>query len=247
MDEQEKTRVTSLANTGAQIVGGVLSAVHPALGIPIAILRPVIAEFTSRRNASRKERLTQALAEKVAELPTDDIEKRVREEGFQDLLEEAVFQIARPVSQERIEQIATLLKHGLSEEDAEALRYKMLLGILGQMNDAEIIILQAFTVGHEQGHKAFYEKHEDLLTQPDIDPRSPQNEVEIAAIYSAYIMHIEALGLVDANRTDWRTSQLPSFDKKKRLFNVRNMRITPLGRLLLRAIETETQTAAEGA
>lgn len=62
-----------------------------------------------------------------------------------DLLEEAIIQAARARSEERRENIANLLKNSLSDEQLEHLQKKTLLELLGQLNDAEILILQSNT------------------------------------------------------------------------------------------------------
>lgn len=246
MDEDEKTRVTDLVSTGAGTAVSVAAAVYPAFAWAAPIIQGAFTLAGNRINASRKARLEKALAEKITDLPQDYVEKRVQEEGFQDLLEEAAFQVLRPVSQERIEQIASVLKQGLSEQDAEALRYQTLLGILAQLNDAEIIDLQRFVRRDPDAERAFQEKHKALLAPVHCRMGGPQSAWDKQAVNNRHRNHLYALGLIESRYRVRPKGTLPDFDPETGAFKPDATMLSRLGRLLLRAIDTEVQKAEEG-
>lgn len=246
MDEDEKTRVTDLVSTGAGTAVSVAAAVHPAFAWAAPIIQGAFTLAGTRINASRKARLGKALAEKITDLPKEYVEKRVQEEGFQDLLEEAAFQILRPVSQERIEQIASVLKNGLSDEDKHTENYKFLLGLLGQLNDAEVISLKALSFMDNNEQAAFYEKHQNVLMPPQAYMGSSQSELDASTMHKTRRDHLKQLGLARDHFSTPRKGEMPAFDTNTGCMKVSRTDISPLGRLLLRAIDQAPQEEDEG-
>ena len=70
-----------------------------------------------------------------------------------------------PLSEERKEQIASLLKNSLSLGDLTHAEDKVLLSILGQLNDAEIVILRSYDLPQGE-ERAFRQRHMAILERP---------------------------------------------------------------------------------
>lgn len=81
---------------------------------------------------------------RLREPDRDLLERKMRAEEFVDLFEDGAFQAARALTDEREEHIAALLENSLSSSDLGHLQEKQLLSLLGQLDDAELIILKHF-------------------------------------------------------------------------------------------------------
>jgi hypothetical protein len=175
------------------------------------LVGPIIAETLSITIPNQKlERLisfTEVLEMKVKNLETAVNENKFKSPEFTDLLEDAMLQASRALSQERIEYIATLISKSLTTDDASHLREKWLLGLLGQLNDAEIIILKykELTAAHglykqsvEFGLKhteAIPSTHLPLDRIPFTSREELDKEFQNQEFLNAYEGHLEQLGL----------------------------------------------------
>lgn len=73
-----------------------------------------------------------------------------------DLIEERGFQSARAVSRERIELIAEAVAKGLSADEADVIRRRRLLVMLGELDEDELALLKAYGRSYGgQDRKAF--------------------------------------------------------------------------------------------
>ncbi|NIO19874.1 MAG: hypothetical protein GTN76_03830, partial [Candidatus Aenigmarchaeota archaeon] len=133
---------------------GVIGAA-PFLG-PLAA--EVIENIIPNQRIDRIASFIEILDKKVAKLDRDRIKAKFTNPGFIDLLEDGFFQVARALTEERKEYIASIIKNSLSEEQVEYVEYKKLLSLLSELNDIEVIILNS----HERFHmddQEFFEKH----------------------------------------------------------------------------------------
>jgi hypothetical protein len=116
---------------------GVLGGI-PYIG-PLAA--EVVGTIIPNQRVDRLQRFLDRLEIRIRNLEAAGIRARFMEPGFVDLLEDAMYQAARALSDERLDHIAALIKNGLTKADSEMLQYKHLLSILGQLNDVELIKL----------------------------------------------------------------------------------------------------------
>lgn len=145
--------------------------------------------------------------------------------------------MAKAVTEERKEYIASIIKSSLSEEQMEYVEYKKLLSLLGELNDIEVIILTSYERYHTDDRNDFFEKHQAILTPPDVHFGSSQEALDKATIYQTYKHHLARLGLLEPHFKKPGRSELPEFDEKTGMLKASGYDITPLGRLLLRHID----------
>lgn len=203
---------TNAADVIAILVKGGLGAA-PFVG---ALVAEVVGSLIPNQRVDRIARLLKALEEKLQDLERDRVKQRFTEPGFVDLLEDGMIQASRALSEERVSYIASLLKNGLQAEDAKVLEHKHLLSILGELNNAEIIILRAYGE-HPALNKEFYATHDAILRPRSSSIGLPQEQIDEAAIHESYRNHLLRLGLLDDTG--------------------RSKQLTTLGRLLLRTID----------
>ena len=155
---------------------------------------------------------------------------------FADLFEEGIRQAARAITDDRRNYLASMMSTGLSSEEIEFFESKHLLRILGEINDAEVIILRSYLVATIGGDKEFIEKHKDIIMPTPATIGAPQNVLDKSALNKSYKEHLTSLGLLERKyETDTRTKGMV-IDNFTGGPKIRGYQITSLGRLLLRHI-----------
>jgi hypothetical protein len=205
--------------------------------IPIVgpLAAEVIGALIPNQRIERIEALLKALEEKIKEFDKQRLETEFKMPEFIDLLEDGFHQAVRALSKERIDYIATLVSNRLSDEQAEHLKYKKLLSILGQLNDAEVLHLINYSF-LEAGDQEFMQKHDNILHPVSAHMGSSQAELDAAAIQDSNKRHLIELGLIRPSFQKTRRGELPEFDDRTGLLKASGNQITPLGRLLVKAI-----------
>lgn len=216
----------------------------------IPYVGPILAElFGTIIPNQRIDRVTtfaQMLNAKVEHMDQDLLEQKMRTEEFADLFEDGAFQAARTLTDERKEYIASLLKNSLSSEDLDHLQEKQLLSLLGDINDAELIILRSYGLDLDpQAHQQFIETHQDTVQGPLAVFGSSQEEADRSAIHQTYRSHLQRLGLVQEKYKKPKKNELPEWDYKTGMLKSSGTHITPLGRLLLRYIDAEVTAESD--
>ncbi len=209
-----------------------------ALGaIPIvgSLAAEVIGDLIPNQRIDRIEAFLRALDEKVKELDKQKFETEFKKPEFIDLLEDGFLQAVRALSTERIDYIATLVSKRLSDEQADHLKYKKLLSILGQLDDAEVLHLINYSF-LEIGNHEFMQKHDNILRPVPVHMGSTQTERDAAAIQDSNKRHLIELGLIRPRFQTPRKGEWPEFDDKTGSLKASGNEITPLGRLLAKTI-----------
>lgn len=149
-----------------------------------------------------------------------------------DLIEEGGYQAARATSSQRIEQIVEAVSNGLEADDADVVRRKRLLLLLGELDDDEINILNAYG-------RAYGGQDRDAFANINLpDPAHLQSSVEVIdqnQLYQAGRKHLLRLGLLRKNYGSVKKGQLPEFDAGEGDFKHR-VEVSYLGRMVLREI-----------
>jgi len=210
---------------------------------------PILAEIVGTMIPNQRidciARFAEILAEKLRELDKEVLEQKMRTEEFVDLFEDGAFQAARALTDERREHIAALLKNSLSNEDLDHLQEKQLLSLLGQLNDAELVILKQFGLDMDPLRaQEFFDEHGETITGPTVFMGAPQEDADRGAVHATYREHLRRLGLLRATYRKPKKGELPEWDLKPGMLKAGSDRITPLGRLLLRHIDAEVATDA---
>ena len=219
-------------DVGVAIGKGVLG-VLPIVG-PLAA--EVVGTLIPNQRLDRLERFLQALAQKVAGLDKEHVRTRFTEAGFVDLFEDGMYQAARALSAERLDYIASLIKNGLSADEAKALGYKHLLSLLGQLNDAEVILLGSRAVRYQHDEE-YWSRHAHVLEPARAFQGAPQDQLDEASVQESYGNHLARLGLLENTYRRPQRGELPEFDDRTGMMKASGRRLTSLGGLLLRTID----------
>jgi hypothetical protein len=230
-DKLDADRADRLVAVARSIVGAV-----PFIGPAAA---EVIGHVIPAQRSDRIVAMLRHLDGKVRELDQELLQARIRSEEFVDLLEDGLHQAARSLSEDRREHIAALLKNSLAAEELEHLRDKKLLWLLGELNDAEMIMLQSYGLP-ERDRRQFIEKHEAVLRAPPAHLGSGRAELDRAAIHDAFRKRLADLGLIRPRFKRPKRGALPEFDEKTGMMSASGSEITPLGRMLLKRCDLPT-------
>lgn len=223
-------------DTAIAVARGAVSYV-PYVG---PILAELFGTIIPNQRIDRVSTFAQMLNAKVEHIDQDLLEQKMRTEEFADLFEDGAFQAARALTDERKEYIASLLKNSLTGEDLDHLQEKQLLSLLGEINDAELIILRSYGLDLDpQAHREFIETHQDTIQGPLAVLGSSQEEAARSAIHQTYRSHLQRLGLLQDKYKKPKKNELPEWDYKTGMLKSNSTQITPLGRLLLRYIDAE--------
>lgn len=153
-----------------------------------------------------------------------------------DFVEEGGRQAARALSNERISYITEAVFNGLTSEEADAIRRKRLLNLLGQIDDDELQILNAY--GQSYGGSG--EEAWDKVNRPGpAHLGSSVPEVDDEKLFEAGKANLLRLGLLQKHFPFVKRGELPEFDSHKGDFR-HHLEISYLGRMLLREIGLPT-------
>ena len=169
----------------------------------------------------REERLVafvQRLEERVHTLEAEDLATKFAASENIDLVEDGMFQAIRSLSAERTRQIADLVANGLTRDDVEYHHKKKLLQIFGELNDLEVLILKSLD-DSAADRREFLERHKDAIIGPVATMGASREVVARSIFHQAARAQLERLGLSQPRGSGWDLS--------------------PLGRLLLRYLETD--------
>lgn len=153
---------------------------------------------------------------KLKDIEADVVQQKMRTEEFTDLLEDGVIQASRALSEERKGYIASLLKNSLTDDELRHMQDKRLLELLGQINDAEVLLLQSHT-RKTRYDKEFQERHKSILHPPAAHMNAAQEVIDQAAMHKQFLSHLISLELLERLNSSYQ--------------------VTELGRLLLRRID----------
>jgi hypothetical protein len=196
----------------------------------IPTIVPLVAEAVKhgipKRRIERIARMLEFLGNQVSGLE-DVLAHRMRTEEFLDLFEDGLWQTTRALTEERLVHIASLLKNSIKSDDLAHEQEKMLLSLLGQLNDPELIVLGWYgtnMVGERAN--AYCARHEDIVEPTVRESLMSEEEERNITFRETCRATLQRLGLIGP---DQRGSD----------------RITPLGRLLLEQIDFYEQEPTE--
>lgn len=224
-------KLTKLEVTAA-VVKGSLGAI-PVVG---SLAAEVVGMLIPNRRLDRVEQLLEELSTRLGERDPEELRERFNGVEYGDLLEEGMIQAARAISEERIAHIAALLKNSLTDAELRHLQDKRLLQVLGELNDAEVVLLASYTMKARYDQQ-WQEQHKAVLRAPPAYIGAPQEELDQATIHDQFKSNLTRLGLLRPKVRSWKKGELPELDQNTGQPKVSHFEITPLGRLLLRRID----------
>lgn len=210
------------------------------------ILSEVVGVMIPNYKQERLIAFAQVLGDRVKHLEADTLEAKMKTEEFADLLEDALRQAARALTPERREYIASLLKNSLTHDELAHVEEKKLLSLLGELNDAEIIILKYYSLS-PLVRRDFAEIHSELFEPIKRNIGAPQSNIDRAALRDSYRGKLFEVNLLESAYKKPSKNEMPEFDEKTGRLKASSLKVTPLGKLLLRYIDQNDDVVVEEA
>lgn len=208
--------------------------------IPVfgSLFSEVLGQIIPNQRVDRIVTFLGILDKKFEELKIEfaEIKSKLRNEEYINLFEEGIWQAARSSSQERKEQIASLLANSLTDEALNEIQQGVLLALLGELNDIEILILYQHTM-KARYDKDFQEKYENILRGPFAHLGANKETINQSTIHNTYKEKLIRLNLLKREYKTPKKGELPEFDEKTGMIKEKSVNLTSLGRLLLKYID----------
>lgn len=222
-----------------------VAAAKSAFGVvPFAgtLLAEIAGEVIPEQRIDRLVRFAGVLEERLTGLNQQFVRSQLGNANFTDLVEEAMRQATRSLSDDRRECIASVVANGLASDSIDLLESKHLLRILGEINDIEVIWLRFFLHPASETDKEFRAKHEAIFRPAEATFGSSQAERDKAALQQSYHEHLAQLGLLRPRYQINGITKATEFDNRTGAPKLIGYEITSLGRLLLRQVGLNAAT-----
>ncbi|MBC7767416.1 MAG: hypothetical protein H7124_01375 [Phycisphaerales bacterium] len=216
------------------VAGKSVVSIVPLAGGPLA---EIVGAIVPGQRADRIVTYLRALDERVSKFEEAAKEALLNNPYKIDLVEEGGYQSARALSQNRVDQIVAAVTSGISASDADVTRRKRLLILLGELDDDEVNLLNAYGRSYGGADRDAFE----AVSRPGpIHMGSNREEIDQESLYVAGKEHLLRLGLLQKNYARPKQGQsVPEFDARAGDFK-HSVEISSLGRLLLREIGMPT-------
>jgi hypothetical protein len=247
LDENTGDKVAGLSIATAKAIVSAGTAISlPGIGL---LLGPLLAEVIGAVIPQRRyERIVDTLKifnKKIEQLDEAVREAKIRDEAFQDILEEGVWQAARASTDERKGYIAAVLANSLTDEELSRVQQKRLLDILGELNDAEIIILLSYSFRSQDERIAFHQQHQQVLIVGSVALGGSEQDADQAAVHRTYKAHLIRLGLLRQQYKKPSKGKEIDFDFDNGTIAPSGTSITRLGRMFLKYLDAPVDASSE--
>jgi hypothetical protein len=226
-----------LGTTSADIMASVSRGTIGMVPVVGSLVAEIVGNVIPNQRIERITRFVLLLESRLKHLEGEVLRVTMTAPPAVDLLEDAFVQAARATNEERLEHIANAVAYGLSSDEKSKAEAKRMLWLVGQLNDAEIIILRGALIQTREDANAdaeFRKRHEDLLAPDSTHLGSSDVEIEEMALKKSYGQRLQELGLIRMRFTKPRRGELPEFDGDTGMMKASGTKVTRLGRMLLR-------------
>ncbi len=175
----------------AMLTKGIVGAT-PVVG---NLLAETLTQFIPDQKLERIGECLSIFAEKVKYLEVEFLEEKIRTQEFADLLEDVIVSASRALTPERKEYLAALLKNSITRDDLDHLGHKKILGMLNELNDAEIIIMKYHSFTDQAAKWEFQTQHHSVITGYRLPPDASQEERDRHLMFMQNHKTIERLQL----------------------------------------------------
>jgi hypothetical protein len=176
------------------------SATISALPGAGSILAEVVRTIVPNQRMDRMGEYLKELDIELSDVRRDLLETKTGTQEFGDLFRDTAYQAADTSSQDRRHRLAALLRNSLTHDEIAHEQERKLLSILGQLNDAELIILGYFGTDMV-GEKAdeYLRRHGDLVMAPMLETGMSDEESHDETMKQEYRTTLNRLGLTAPN------------------------------------------------
>lgn len=237
--ENNEIDLNSNKDDNAALLTKTLMNIVPGGGI----LAEIVTAYIPNQRIDRICRTIGVIELRLQHISVDAQNLKTRLESNVEVLEETMRQAGWASSEERREYLASLFVNSLTDDELNLIEKKKILYLLGEVNDAEILMLKMYSLNAGPARR-FQEKHRELFLENIPVLGSPQDVVDKSALRDGYREKLLETGLIKPSFIQLKKGEMPQFDDRGRR-KPNNFRASRLGRLLLRYIDLEEKENAE--
>jgi len=239
LDENTGDKVAGLSIATAKAIVSAGTALSlPPLGLLVGpLLAEIIGAVIPQRRYERIVDTIKIFNKKIEYLDEAVRNAKIRDETYQDILEEGVWQSARASTDERKWYIASVLANSLTDEDMSRVQQQRVLEILGELNDAEVIILKAYSLKGQAQRMAFIQQHEHIFSQGKVNQESSKQDINRYVMQRTYNNRLISLGLLYRQYTAPPKDKEIEFDLGNGTIKSRETSLTGIGTMFLNYID----------
>ena len=242
-EESDNRHPPALGATAADYMVSALKGIASAIPVAGGALAEVFTYIVPNQRADRLEEFLRLLAERLHRLELADLQTRMKQPENVDLIEDGTHQAVRALTHQRLQYIVECVANGIAEDERDKIHRKRLLAILAQLDDEEILLLQA----HATSAMAIFEK----LRPPPAVIGASQEVMEKNAMWDAAHAKLERLSLLEFKGRVQEVSVEERVGMRPKKIHVSEMDafgkpsghlyITHLGRMVLESIGLSTE------
>lgn len=229
VEEEPKSNLPKLGAGASDRLAAVLRGAAGAVPMVGSALAEIVTEIVPNQRLDRIESYLKLLnVELSARQVAAD---KMKQPENVDLIEDGAYQAARTLTDDRKQYIARVVAAGISADERDKINEKRILGLLGELDDEEVLVLDAYASRDR-------DKFARLLPKP-ATIGAPEDVISRDALYKAAVAKLERLSLLEHRVHLDSKTKLPEFDPFTGQPKGHNQ-ITWLGRLLLKRIGLST-------
>lgn len=225
---------TNEADVLASSLRATLPMLFPGIG---DFLSEIISYFIPNQKMDRVVKCLKDVQYKIQSLPEEVLNRIKNDQGFLNMINEAVVQSAKALSDEKIEYLQTVLLNGLTSEDVSYQRSINLLKLIGSLDPVEIIWLRYYLIPTMQGDEEFRTKNQHVLQKIRRHTESSEEELLLANEQERYRDHLVQENLLEPIER----AKIIGPDRKE----IFNYRVTALGKFLLKQLNLYIEFSIE--
>jgi hypothetical protein len=206
MTTRNDSDVPSLGAGGGDRTAAVIRSVISNIPFVGAALAEIITELVPNQRIERVEKYLVYLGEEIAARRID--ETAMKTPANIDLIEDGAYQAVRALTDERKRFLARAVAQGIQAEEKDKLNEKRVLALIRDLDDGDLLLLNAFASNAEEKPKKFA----NLRPEPAM-VGSPSEVREAEELYKASIGRLERLSLIRKHVQIDYDSKLPEFDE----------------------------------
>ena len=186
---------TNKSDIAAALARAIIGAA-PAIG---PLMAEVITNQIPNQKLERVVRFMVVLEDRLGYVEKDVLNQKFLTEEFGDLLEDALPQAARALTEERRQYIANLLTRSLTDDELDHVAQKRLLARLNAVNDAELVLLKFYSLPVGSERDLMISKYPFIRANLAVQSKNQPNTKE-DIMFEEYWGHLVMTSLVFGNQ-----------------------------------------------
>ena len=149
----ETRDIPSSGPGGGDRTAAVIRSVISNIPIVGQALAEVITELVPNQRVERVEKYLLYLSEEIDSLKVENVDAVMKRPENVDLIEDGVYQAIRALSDERKRYLVRAVAQGIGAEARDKLNEKRVLALIGDLDDSDLLLLDAFASGNKGREK----------------------------------------------------------------------------------------------